>query len=310
MTSKRNKAIKLEDGRELVEQLMDLNDLRIDESYQRRKSPTKIRAMSNAWNPLLAGRPYVALRANGECYTVDGQTRVAALLLQGVTQFPCLVFLSKGQEDEADLFIRWNKERRNVNQYEYFKGELTAGTTSAVGLNALLDAYGVKISSTHQRIKGSSRAIAALREAFMTGPEELEDILPLLVDLCPESIPNNFVKGFHYLAMENLNKLSLREFRDQIMKVGYTRFHSVIPGRAGGKDAYQLAMMYYALINAAGGRGGRKLRMNDKDIEYPSVKKSKATKPDEAFGQHYDKRGRRISRRSLSRPMSAARLSA
>jgi hypothetical protein len=118
------------------------DQLLIDEIYQRSLgascSQTLIRRIAMYWDWSLCQPLFVARRADGNLYVVDGQHRLAAARLRGdIWQLPCVVTsFESSAEDEAASFVALNQQRRPLNKLELFKAALAAGDFEASQIRA------------------------------------------------------------------------------------------------------------------------------------------------------------------------------
>jgi hypothetical protein len=121
------------------------DQLQIDESYQRSLdaagSQTLIRRIAVHWDWGLCQPLFVARRADGGLYVVDGQHRLQAAKLRGdIWQLPCVVTSFATAADEAASFVALNQQRRPLNRLQIFKAALAAGDGEATIINEALAA--------------------------------------------------------------------------------------------------------------------------------------------------------------------------
>jgi hypothetical protein len=136
-----------------VLQYCSLEQLQVDESYQRSleaaSSITLVRRIATFWDWGLCQPLFVARRADGQLYVVDGQHRMAAAKLRAdIWQLPCVVRAFSNAEEEAAAFVAFNQERRPLNKLQIFKAALAAGDFEAAQIVLALDDAGLRISST------------------------------------------------------------------------------------------------------------------------------------------------------------------
>lgn len=120
----------------------------VDHRYQRelrRGRAVKI-AQSFDWRQF--GVLNVSLRENGMYYTYDGQHRLEAALLRDFREVPCMVFEGLTENDEAELFVRLQRDRANVAPYERFKAALFAGDPIIKRINEIVLANGWEVGGT------------------------------------------------------------------------------------------------------------------------------------------------------------------
>lgn len=134
-----------------VLQYCALDQLHIDETYQRTleaaKSITLVRRIATHWDWGLCQPLFVARRADGQLYVVDGQHRLAAARLRGdVWQLPCVVRSFDNVEDEAAAFVALNQERTPLTKLQIFKAALAAGDFEASQIVIALTDAGLSLA--------------------------------------------------------------------------------------------------------------------------------------------------------------------
>jgi hypothetical protein len=126
--------------------------LLIDDSYQRsleaEASQALIRKIAINWDWGLCQPLFVARRADGGLYVVDGQHRLAAAVKRGdIPQLPCVVTHFESSDLEAAAFVALNQQRRPLSAIDLFKAALAAGDPAAVLIRECLDDAGLKLSN-------------------------------------------------------------------------------------------------------------------------------------------------------------------
>jgi hypothetical protein len=183
-------------------EILDVNELVVDESYQRPLTSFAKR-IERAFYPALVGTLVVSRRDDGTQAVVDGQTRAAAIrTLAGegkvTSTVPCLVYIGMSQADEASLFVRLQKERRGMHSYERFRAALVAGDAEAVAIKALCDRLGYRIGTDKSR---EISAVAGLEKVYRRGPKILKrTLLMLRAAWGEEYLPSgDMLRGVGYL---------------------------------------------------------------------------------------------------------------
>jgi hypothetical protein len=148
--------------------------LKIDEAYQRSleatNSQTLIRRIAMHWDWGLCQPLFVARRADGGLYVVDGQHRLEAAKLRGdVWQLPCVVTSFANAADEAAAFVALNQQRRPLTQLDLFKAALAAGDFETSQIALCVEEAGLRIANTtnnvHQK-PGALANIGGLRNCY------------------------------------------------------------------------------------------------------------------------------------------------
>lgn len=129
------------------------DQLQIDDAYQRSleasNSQSLIRRIAMHWDWGLCQPLFVARRADGGMFVVDGQHRLAAARLRGdIWQLPCVVTSFESAADEAASFVALNQQRRPLTKGQLFKAALAAGDAEALAIQAELDFAGLWIGSS------------------------------------------------------------------------------------------------------------------------------------------------------------------
>ncbi|MGE5563157.1 MAG: DUF6551 family protein [Bacillota bacterium] len=127
--------------------------LLIDESYQRSleadSSQSLVRRIAAHWDWGLCQPLFVARRADGGLYVVDGQHRLAAALLRGdINQLPCVVRDFPSSDLEAAAFVALNQQRRPLTSLDLFKAAIAAGDMEATQIVQCLAEAGLALAST------------------------------------------------------------------------------------------------------------------------------------------------------------------
>lgn len=156
--------------------VLAISDLFVDDSYQRPLT-SFVDRIEQHFDPALLGCLVVSARDDGSNAVVDGQTRMEGARRRGVESLPCVVFSGLTQADEANLFYRLQRERRNMTSFTRFRAALVAGDEEAVAINRIANAAGYEVGwqkNTH------ITAVAGLENVFRRSPEMLERTLIIL----------------------------------------------------------------------------------------------------------------------------------
>jgi hypothetical protein len=171
--------------------------LLIDETYQRslevESSQTLIRRIAMYWDWGLCQPLFVARRADGGLYVVDGQHRLAAALLRGdVHQLPCVVSHFDDAKQEAAAFVALNQQRRPLNALDLFKAALAAGDMEACQVVQCLQDAGLRIASTTNLMAikpGAVANVGGLQRCYRTyGIQVLSASLQVLARAYPQQV--------------------------------------------------------------------------------------------------------------------------
>jgi hypothetical protein len=171
--------------------------LLIDDGYQRsldtERGQALVRKIAIAWDWGLCQPLFVARRADGGLYVVDGQHRLAAAVLRGdIAQLPCVVTHFAGAAHEAAAFVTLNQQRRPLNALELFKAALAAGDADAQAIQQCVEAAGLALAAhtNNQAMKAGQVAnIGGLQRCIATyGATVLETALKVLAGAYPNQV--------------------------------------------------------------------------------------------------------------------------
>jgi hypothetical protein len=124
------------------------DQLLIDESYQRSLfaagSQSLIRKIAMYWDWGLCQPLFVARRADGQLYVVDGQHRLEAARLRGdIQQLPCVISHFESAAEEAAAFVALNQQRKPLNRLQLYRAALAANDQEASNINRALSDCGM-----------------------------------------------------------------------------------------------------------------------------------------------------------------------
>lgn len=194
-------------GSHTWEQDIALNDLELDETYQRTKREHWVNSIAKNFDQDLFGKPLVAKRLNSRYLVVNGQHRIDALYLvyqreieAGATiMVRCDVFASTSVKEEAKQFRGMNSETLRPSAAENFKARLAEDDPVALDIQRIAHECGFELWLTGGALppKDKIGAIASLERIYgkrrgqdkaqgrlyITGsPEFLREILSILRD--------------------------------------------------------------------------------------------------------------------------------
>lgn len=143
--------------------------IKLDTKYQRDVSAPWV-SDHLPFNPQQAGAIVLSARAGGP-YCIDGGHRLALARASDVRDIPALVIDGLTQADEARLFTRYQRERRNLTSYALFRADQVAGDEPTLALVRVVH----KAGFTLERKGGPNNitAIDSLRYIQRLGGEDL-----------------------------------------------------------------------------------------------------------------------------------------
>lgn len=152
-------------------EMLDPESLRTDGdsgeegSYQRAFVRSRQKKLEETFDELAVGSIVVSRRAPGVDVVIDGRHRVRAMIAKGVTKCMCQVLHGLTLEEEARLFLAYNKERGAPKAIEVFKGRLIAKDDVAVALDRICTECEWTISKAATR-PNVTKAVAELERTM------------------------------------------------------------------------------------------------------------------------------------------------
>jgi len=152
-------------------ELIPLEQLFVDHSYQRPQLWPEIRKMAMMFDPTLVGNLDVSHRSNGTNAIMDGQQRFEAMRRVGKTACWCSVYTGLDLPAEANFFIDKNTKRKSVQPYWTFRARITAGNERAIELEKTVARHGYRVvsNSGEGHDDRNISAVAALEAAQKRG---------------------------------------------------------------------------------------------------------------------------------------------
>lgn len=168
-------------------ELLPLENLFADETYQRPVAWTFVRREAARFDPALVGTIDVAQRSPSRFAILDGQQRREIVLLVGKTTIWASVYVGLDLASEARFFLHKNRDRKSVHPYYTFRARLASEDQAAIEIDKLVTKYGYKLAIGAPRTGAEDHiaaiaAIEAAHERFHAESEEptLDAVLALL----------------------------------------------------------------------------------------------------------------------------------
>jgi hypothetical protein len=134
------------------------------DKYQRPLS-TFVDRIIRKFDPALVGTLCASERSKTKFALIDGQTRAKAMERLGMRDAPCIVYEGLTLEQEAELFSKFQTERRGMTSASRFKAQVIAGNEIATAINDIVEGLGFTIDHNSSE-PGALRAVAALEYAY------------------------------------------------------------------------------------------------------------------------------------------------
>ena len=204
---------------------IDKRALTIDLSYQRRLDRPRVAAMAANWSWVSCGALIVALRNDDKLryYVLDGQHRLeAAMLIDDISDLPCLLFPLDEIRDEAVGFLATNVSRKLPSLADQFKALIIAGNQDAILADRMARACGRHIAAGTgpYTISCASELLRMIQQDH----KAVEACWPALGRLCSGyPMPARIIRGVIGLQrrMSGKNTFTNPFWADRLVKIGY-----------------------------------------------------------------------------------------
>lgn len=161
---------------------MTLDKLEVDDRYQRPLDKARVAKIVKEFDERRFGVLEVSQR-NGHANVFDGQHRLAVARKLGMNSVPCLVHTNLTPEQEAELFVALQRDRKGINQIDRFRARVFTGEVEALDINGIVEACGFRIrrDGADAGALYSIQAVTSLERVYKRG--NLAETLALLRDL-------------------------------------------------------------------------------------------------------------------------------
>lgn len=259
----------------------------VDPKYQRSLT-SLLKRIEADFDPAMFIPLMVSERRNGKMAVFEGQHRFEAARDLGYADVPCLVYRGLSAQQEATLFARLQKERRNISAADRFRATLYGDpkrpeTVMAHEIERIAEAAGFTVGSVKSDGKTPISSPTALEQIYNTskgdigGPEALKMALETIAVVWRSENRNtdaDLIKGMGILFLRHASKIDadqiVERLRDVTPGVILGRAHEQRTGRGGGGAAYAV---YRSLVQQYNRGTGKRLQQ-------PPAKKPKATTPE------------------------------
>lgn len=179
-----------------------VKQLFVDASYARGMTARRRAVLkAKSYDEQRAGVLYVSLRNDtGLCALIDGQGRALLAETNGVETVPCRVYLDLTRQEEAALFLAFNRDRSATVALDDFRARIEAKDPVALDIDRVVSSIslGLRIDrGTHNR---TIQAVAALEAVYKQwGAASLRYTLQLIVDTYQgerASLTSEMILGF------------------------------------------------------------------------------------------------------------------
>ena len=188
-----------------VYRTVKIDDLQIDNSYQRPLKEGHIADIMMYFNWEGFGTPVIGRRTGGGLWLIDGQQRITAAQRLGATSVGAEIRDSVGPKYEASLFHLLNSTSVVPTKMQIFRAALRAGNKNAVAINKAVKEAGFQIHLNAVNYSGSEwpyiRALSRLEKLFKYGGVQfLTEVLSIISETWPEeddAVREDVIGGMH-----------------------------------------------------------------------------------------------------------------
>lgn len=265
-------------------EMVPVDKLFVDPKYQRGLT-TLIKRMEDDFDPAMFIPLQASERKNGKLAVFDGQHRLEAARDLNYAEVPCLVYHGLSPQQEATLFSRLQRERRNITAADRFRATLYGDpsrpeTEMAKEVERIAEMAGFTVGSVKKDGKVPIASPTALESIYkvtkgaMNGPEALSTALSTIALVWKDekrSTDADLIKGMGLLYVRHADKIDEEQLVERLREVTpgiiLGRAQESRTGRGGGGAAYAV---YRTLVNQYNRGGGKR-------IQQPPAKKPAAT---------------------------------
>ena len=192
--------------------LIPKQDLSIDHSYQRGLIASRVQKLAKDWDWMACGALIVVLRPDGTFWVPAGQHRHAAsLLLDWITELPCLVWEVDSVPQEAGVFLR-SADVHHVPAVQQFKALLMTGDKDALVVNELIESVG-RVPANHAS-GATVTCLQACINSVRTDEEAMRRVWPLIAEICKgDTLSGQIVRAVFYVETHLPAGVSLTDAR-------------------------------------------------------------------------------------------------
>jgi hypothetical protein len=174
-------------------EMVPVNSIGLDMSYQRPLSKVKVQSIKTNFNKHAVGTLIVSLRDDGKIFVIDGQHRLEAMKKRGIENAECKIISGLTGQQEAEIYIWCNTNRKNPDALDTFKARLYKGDPIALTISSVVEECGLYIAFNHtgSRPRNSVWAVMAMEDIYKKGKEKLlKEVLILATRSWPDDSNN------------------------------------------------------------------------------------------------------------------------
>ena len=160
---------------------INLNELKVDSSYQRVPDPRRIVRMVRNFDIRLVGALVCSVREDG-IYVIDGQHRLEVMRAKGETEAWCELHYGLTPADEAQMFYHLDSDRATLNSGDAFRALLSAEDKLALDVKAIIESAGLQPTFRGNVVNGVRSFKTIMNVVVIHGLSVVGDALQVLAN--------------------------------------------------------------------------------------------------------------------------------
>jgi hypothetical protein len=125
--------------------LVPVSKLFADTKYQRPPLEPFIERLVREFDETLVGAIDVSARSDGRYAILDGLQRFSAVKKVGKATVHCSIYRGMTLAEEAEFFVKKNRDRRSVHPYYTFRARLVSGEKAVKQIDRIVRKHGFKL---------------------------------------------------------------------------------------------------------------------------------------------------------------------
>lgn len=194
----------------------------IDYRYARPLTPSRQAKLDKlSYDQRKAGTLLMSFRNDGTYAIIDGQGRLNLALRAGVKVVPSRVYIDLTVEQEAELYLAFNRDRTSTQPVDDFKTKLVARVPESLKIQSVLDDFGMRVMRGRGG-PGTISSIVSIEYVYRTwGEATLRQALKLLTDSWhydKKSLTGDMIQGATQFVLRY--KLTPTQYTELISRLG------------------------------------------------------------------------------------------
>lgn len=231
-----------------------LDDLGVDLTYQRPLDQRLVEAILREYDPIAADPLTISKRRDGSLWIVNGQHEAAAAKLAGETEMLAFVYEGLTVRQEADLRLKKNNRRADT-PLERFHAQVVAGNEESLAIQALLEQFGTVVNRTNSRWNGIN-AVAVIERLYrwddgITLGRTLQMIRDGFGELHGEAVTGTVLQAVAWFLSNHPNATQYKDMLKRMQTYGVddlqrkARSHKAVAGGSMWLNFYRAMVEVY-----------------------------------------------------------------